>query len=236
MPGRIRAPRKASAAKPRPPAAPAPARPGNRSRGHSAPGRCRPRVRRARPGLRPEAPAQRRLRQVGPPGQALLQHRNIRRRSALLRAVDRRRPVGPEQGIVHVAGQQHVHPGQVPQAGQVELAQPGQRGAAGRRPARRPRPAAVPPRAAIRPAPPSVVALPPSPSTMCRAPASSGGGDQLDRPRNSSRSAAGAAAGQPAEPARLGRLDDRHVAGPEIANAAVTGSPVGPLTRRSTRR
>jgi glycosyltransferase involved in cell wall biosynthesis len=59
----------------------------------------------SRSGKVPEIPVQGRLGHLSPPGEALLQYRDVRRRSTLLRSVDRGRPVGPEQGIVHVAGE-----------------------------------------------------------------------------------------------------------------------------------
>ena len=79
-----------------------------------------------RPGARrvPDGrPGDGRLRDVGPAGEPRLKDRDVLRRRALLRPVDRRRAGRPEQGVVHVGRELELDIGQVSQAGQVKRGQ-----------------------------------------------------------------------------------------------------------------
>ena len=111
------------------------------------------------------------LRQPGQPG---VEHGDVSRGGALLRAVDRGRPGRTGQRVVDVAGDDDL--------GRRRAAGPGGRcrRGPGRSARRRRAPAGGPspssrraPSAAARPVPPSVVALPPTPSTSRSTPSSS---------------------------------------------------------------
>ena len=185
IPGRMSAPSTASAAKPTPPAA-------------RRPGRLQ--------SSRPVASATRSAQSV----QGAVQPVDVLRTGALLRSEHRRGTVRPEQRVVHVAG--HHDRG---------LTQPGAQPDRGRRrpgrpvlppPGGRSCPAASnsrAPSAWTMPAPPSVLALPPMPSTISPAAGVEGGRDHQSRARGSWHRAAIAADRRAAgpEPGRRGQFD-----------------------------
>ena len=183
MPGWIVASSRASAAYPVPPAAPAPGRVAS---------------------SRPIVPATTRA-QVARACSRVATSAGV---GALLRAEDGGRAGRAEQRIVHVGGHDDLGRAQGgAQRGQVDAGQPGQarhRRARGRRPsASRSRA----PSAWAMPAPPSVDALPPRPSTISVAPRVDGVLDHQRRGRRSTRRAGragrpAAGRGRPPRPAR----------------------------------
>src|SRR5690606_117111 len=89
------------------------------------------------------------------------------------------------------------------------------------------------PSAASIPAPPSVVALPPTPNTMLRAPASSAARSSSPEPYVDAVSGAKVSCGSRWSP--LASAISTTAVSPRSANAAGTGSPSGPWTRTPRR-
>ena len=202
MPGRSVAPSSARAANPTPPAAPAP--------GES---------RRSAPVAAATASAQ------WPT--ARVQLLDVVGVGALLRPVHRGGAVRSGQRVVHVAGhhdlgagQAGVHPGQVEpvDVGQSAATVDDLRAVGGEQPARRAREPC--------PAPPSVPALPPMPTTIRRQPASRAAAITSPVPRRTGGQRCETPTGQLREPGDVGQFDHGHVIVPGVAGVdGLAGRP-----------
>ena len=201
-------------------------------------------ARRARAGrLRPVGPGRRRHHRRPVP-QPARQLDDLGRRGALLRPVHLGRAVRAGQRVGHVGRedddgpQARAAPGAAPARSSAATS----RSAASRPP--RPGPPSGSPRASStrapsawsRPAPPSVLALPPTPKMIRRAPASSAAASTSPAPKLDAVSGSRPPAGQPRQPADAGQLDDRHLAAPRVARRAPvrrSGRPPSPAPARS---